>query len=308
MRSLLLRASENPTIAHTFPRYPSVRRAVTRFMPGEKLADALKEAAVLRESNISTVLTYLGEDVSELTEARRVTDHYHEVLDRISKHHLDCHISVKLTQLGLVFDREFCLSNLMSLVEQAADLDNFVWIDMEESCYVDATLTMHRRVKSHYSSVGVCLQSYLFRTSNDFGSLRSLESAIRLVKGAYAEPPDVAYPRKKEVDENFLVLATSMLQGVREGGLGAAFATHDLKLIRRICEEASFRGIPGELLEFQMLYGIKSEEQARLVRQGYGVRVLISYGSAWFPWYMRRLAERPANIFFLVRNLFPLFS
>lgn len=303
LRRLLLLASENPKLAEKLPRHPLLRSAVARFMPGEELQDALAAAEKLSSEGIASVVTLLGENVTEEEEAVRLTHHYRVVLETVKKRSLDCHISVKLTQLGLAIDPDICSSSLLSLVAQANELENFVWIDMEESGYVDATLDLYRRALSNYTNVGLCLQSYLYRTARDLETLLPLGPAIRLVKGAYAEPPHVAYRHKKEVDENFLVLAMPLLRGVRENGVNGAFATHDPKLIQRVQEEANVRGIPRDSLEFQMMYGIRPEDQLGLAKEGYRVRVLISYGSAWFPWYMRRLAERPANLFFVLRNV-----
>lgn len=271
-------------------------------MPGEHLDDALAAACDLREKGIATVLTYLGENVSDTSEAKQVADHYCEVLDRISEKKLDCHISVKLTQLGLDLDSDECSQHLRSIVNHASGTKNFVWVDMEGSKYTDSTIDIYKRARSEFPNVGLCLQSYLHRTANDLTSLIPLSPSIRLVKGAYAEPRAVAYQKKKLVDENFLSLATRLLKAAKANGALSAIASHDIGLIRHIQEGAS--DISPSTCEFQMLYGIKPQEQLRLVRDGYRVRVLVSYGTYWFPWYMRRLAERPANVLFVLRNIF----
>jgi len=281
-----------------------MRRAVTRFMPGESAEDALAAAAELRKKSIGSILTHLGENVSDPAEAERVTQHYLEVLDRIAAMNLDAELSVKLTQLGLDLDHELCYSNLERII-QRVDEKGVVWIDMEASNYVDVTLEIYRRARQSYPKVGVCLQAYLYRTARDLESLIAMGPAIRLVKGAYREPPDRAFRRKRDVDESYFSLCKTLLSPeARAAGVRAAFATHDRRLIRRIIEFVDSNHIGKNDLEFQMLYGIQRAEQARLVREGWRERVLISYGSYWFPWFMRRLAERPANVFFLLRNLF----
>ncbi|HLI34894.1 MAG TPA: proline dehydrogenase family protein [Terriglobia bacterium] len=304
MRSVLLACSQSRWLREQAPRHIFMRRAVTRFMPGESAEDALAAAAELRKKSIGSILTHLGENVSDPAEAERVTQHYLEVLDRIAAMNLDAELSVKLTQLGLDLDHELCYSNLERII-QRVDEKGVVWIDMEASNYVDVTLEIYRRARQSYPKVGVCLQAYLYRTARDLESLIAMGPAIRLVKGAYREPPDRAFRRKRDVDESYFSLCKTLLSPeARAAGVRAAFATHDRRLIRRIIEFVDSNHIGKNDLEFQMLYGIQRAEQARLVREGWRERVLISYGSYWFPWFMRRLAERPANVFFLLRNLF----
>jgi proline dehydrogenase len=272
-------------------------------MPGETVSDALAAAAALCEHSIGTIFTQLGENVSDHTEAEQVTVHYLDVLDRIRSQGLRTEVSVKLTQLGLDLNPELCYTNLSRIIEHAGTR-SVVWIDMEASNYVDPTLALYRRAKRAYANVGVCLQAYLFRTTRDLASLISLGAAIRLVKGAYNEPPDVAFSRKKDVDENYFALAKQLLgDDARARGVRAAMATHDQKLIHRITEFAASRALSKDCLEFQMLYGIQRAEQYRLAQEGWNSIVLVAYGSFWFPWFMRRLAERPANAVFVIRNL-----
>ncbi len=304
LRALLLAGSRNQWLRERAPRYRFVRRTVERFIPGETLEAALQAGLILQEQGIGTVFTYLGENVTETREAEDVAAHYVEVLARIRDWPQPAEISVKLTQLGLDIDPELCAANLWRLLKAAAPHQT-VWIDMESSPYVDTTLEIYRRARAAYPNVGVCLQSYLRRTERDLLSLLPLGPAIRLVKGAYREPPELAFPRKRDVDANFFALARRLLsEEARRNGVRAAIATHDRRLIRRIAEFAAASGIPPAETEFQMLYGIQREEQKRLAREGYRMLVLISYGSFWFPWFMRRLAERPANLFFLLRHLF----
>jgi len=304
MRSLLLAGSESPWLRRRAPHSRFVRTAAARFMPGEKLEDALRAAAELRQLGISTVLTELGENVTELAPADDVTRHYADALVRASAAGLDCHISVKLTQLGLDVDEARCFANLRSLAAHAQDQDTFVWIDMEQHTYVDATLQAYRRVLADFPNVGVCLQAYLYRTSGDLTSLIGLGGGVRLVKGAYREPANVAYPRKRDVDDNFLALARQMIApDARAAGFRAVFGTHDSRLITAIQDDMAAARLPRESAEFHLLYGIQRAEQARLARERYRIRVLISYGEHWFPWYMRRLAERPANVLFVAKAM-----
>jgi proline dehydrogenase len=283
-------------------RLPFVRRAVSKFMPGERFEDALTATRAL---GVGTVLTRLGENLQNAAEAEGVARHYLEVLDRIAAEALDVEISVKLTQLGLDFSREQCERHLRDLAERARTHGNWVWVDMESTAYTDVTLEVYRRVRADFPNTGLCVQSYLFRTSADVESLIELGSNIRLVKGAYKEPPDKAFPKKEDVDRNYLRLAERLLaRDARERNVRAIFGTHDPALIRRIEELGRSSGLPPEELEFQMLYGIRRAEQLRLAAAGYRFRVLISYGEAWFAWYMRRLAERPANVLFVARSVF----
>ncbi len=303
LRTLLLAGSQNRWLRERAPRYRFVRRTVERFIPGETLDAALQAGLALQEQGIGTVFTYLGENVTDAQEAEAVAAHYADVLARIRAWPQPAEVSVKLTQLGLDLDPELCSANLRRILDAAAPHQT-VWIDMESSPYVDITLETYRRARAVYPNVGVCLQAYLYRTERDLLSLLPLRPAIRLVKGAYREPPDRAFPRKRDVDANFFALAQRLLgDEARRTGVRAAIATHDRALIRRIAAFAAAAGIPRSETEFQMLYGIQREEQQRLAREGYRMLVLISYGSSWFPWFMRRLAERPANLLFLLRHL-----
>jgi proline dehydrogenase len=273
-------------------------------MPGERIEAALDAAASLRDRGMTTTFTHLGENVLSEQEALHVTDHYREVLGLVRARGLDTHLSVKLTQLGLDIGRNVAEVNLRAIVDHAARLENFVWIDMESTAYTDVTIDLYRRMRAEYTNVGVCLQSYLRRTQKDLDELLALDAAVRLVKGAYAEPPNLAFKRRREVDESFFVLASRYLRQMTNGGSHLAYGTHDLRLIRRIQEEAEKLGLGKSAPEFHMLYGIQREAQERLAREGYRVRVLIAYGEYWFPWYMRRLAERPANVLFVIKNIF----
>jgi proline dehydrogenase len=301
-RSLLLRASRSQWLARQMRDRAFVRRAVRRFMPGEDLPSALAAAQDLSRTKIGSVLTELGEQVTNPGEAQAVRDHYLDVLARIKERRLDAHISIKLTHLGLDIDRENCFRHIAALATRSAEVGTRIWIDMEESRYVDVTLDLFRRAQAGRPNVGVCLQAYLRRTPADLESLLPLKPAIRLVKGAYNEPAEVAFPSKRDVDEQYFRLASRLLEHVGDGAL-PVFGTHDMRLVRRLGDQAAGVGLDPGSCEFHMLYGIGTGDQQALARAGHTVRVLISYGTAWFAWYMRRLAERPANVWFVVRNI-----
>jgi len=301
-RNALLWISENRKLRATLPRYKFVRRAVTRFMPGEELSDAVRAAKELQEKTINTIFTRLGENIADREEAHAVAGHYSDSLRQIKKERLDTCVSVKLTQLGLELSEDVCYENLVQVVEEAERQKNRVWIDMEQSGYVDRTLGIYRRIRSSFSNVGVCLQAYLYRTQKDIEDLLPLKPSIRLVKGAYAEPATVAFPKKADVDANFFSLSKLILEHARKGVL-FGIATHDPVLISRLQWEAQRQGLGKDEFEFQLLYGIKTDLQRKLAEEGYRVRSLISYGSFWFPWYIRRLAERPANVLFVAKSI-----
>lgn len=305
IRSALLAASQNHWLREKAARFWFVRRAVSRFMPGETLQDALASALGIEKQGLGTVFTYLGENVRDPREATAVKDHYLTVLEQVRKSGLKTEISVKLTHLGLDLNTELCASHLDQLI-QAAGRDSVVWVDMESSAYVDRTIEIFRCVRQAHPNVGLCLQAYLYRTAEDLASLIPLGAAIRLVKGAYCEPPEIAFPRKRDVDENYFRLTQQLLsEEARRAGVRVALGTHDPKLIGRIQNYVLAQGLGKSCLEFQMLYGIQTALQHRLAREGWRSIVLIAYGSYWFPWFMRRLAERPANVLFVLRNLVP---
>ncbi len=276
-------------------------------MPGETLGDALGAAGALeRKRGIPTLLTFLGENVFDRAEARAVANHYIEVAGQVASAGLDAEISVKPTHLGLDLGFGVAEENLRSVTEAAEALGNWVWMDMEYSRYVDPTLELYRSIRADHPRFGICLQAYLHRTRADLESLVPLGAAVRLVKGAYAEPAEIAMPVKADVDQSFFDLAVRMLApDARKAGVRSGFATHDGALIRRIDAWADANDIGPDAYEYQMLYGIATGEQDRLAAGKRGIRVLISYGEHWFAWYVRRLAERPANIGFVLRNLLP---
>jgi len=303
-RSLLLAASQNRWLRDHATRYRFVRSSVSRFMPGETFDDAMRAAQNLRGKQIGTVFTHLGENIKDPEEAQQVADHYLEVLSRIQQTSLRAEISVKLTQLGLDLSTDLCFEHLKTIIERAPK-GSVVWLDMEASNYVDATLDLYRRTLELFPNVGVCLQAYLFRAKDDLSKLLTLRPSIRLVKGAYNEPPEIAFPCKQDVDENYFALAKEMLIAKKGNRcVRAAFGTHDLALIRRLSDFASAEQIKKSDFEVQMLYGIQRAEQERLAAEGCTSIVLVAYGSYWYPWFVRRLAERPANLWFMLRNVF----
>jgi proline dehydrogenase len=305
-RSVLLAASTNKWLREHATKTNVIRRSVSPFMPGERLEDAMAVALVQQRQGIGAILTRLGENLTRAEDAELVTRHYLDAFDKIVSAGLDAQISVKPTQLGLDFDSELCFSHLQRLVDRAAASGNFVWIDMERSTYVDRTLDLFRRMRARSSRIGVALQACLYRTEADLESLLPLGAAIRLVKGAYLEPRSIAFPKKADVDANFYKLCCRALDAA--ASLERALlhiATHDQRLIDRLGAFIADRRVPSRLYEYAMLYGIQRPLQQRLAHSARPLRVLISYGDDWFPWYMRRLAERPANMWFVLKNVLP---
>ncbi|MGE5361148.1 MAG: proline dehydrogenase family protein [Bacteroidales bacterium] len=310
MRSLLLAGSQSAWLRDRAMHHPFVRRSVARFMPGETVEAAIDAARQVQARGASSVVTRLGENVADVSEADQVAAHYRDVIARVGAAGLDVQVSVKPTQLGLDLDLETCFRHLAALVELAERTGNFVWIDMESTKYVDLTLELFRRARARSSRVGVCLQAYLRRTFDDLESLLPLGPAIRLVKGAYREPPSLAYAGKRKVDENYFELASRLCEDdAQRAGATVAIGTHDEELIRRLVAQASSHEVrPAGRdhaggYEFEMLFGIQRGVQARLLSHHQPLRILISYGEYWFPWYMRRLAERPANVWFVARSI-----
>jgi proline dehydrogenase len=306
MRSALLWASRNRWLAQNFPRYRFAQAAVRRFMPGTTAEAALDAAAVALPQNIGAIFTRLGENIQQMDEAAGVVAHYDDVLARIAQRSVRAQISVKLTQLGLDISEEGTVANLEKLAASAAEHGNVVWVDMEDSSYVDRTLAVFRDVLARHRNLGLCVQAYLYRTVKDMEALLQHTVAIRLVKGAYSEAANVAYPRKSDVDENYFRLGAMMLEAARHitDTPRPVFGTHDIALLDRLLAVSPNGKGPGHAdCEIHMLYGIRTGDQQRLARGGQQVRVLISYGEEWFPWYVRRLAERPANVWFVVKNM-----
>jgi proline dehydrogenase len=305
MRKVLLAGSTNAWLRDRATKYGFVRKSVSKFMPGETVEDALRAAKEQQPLGITTILTQLGENLTSKQDAEEVTEHYLSVLEKVAAAGLDAHVSVKPTQLGLDLDRALCERNLDRLIERAEQRNNFVWIDMEGSPYVDPTLDLFKRTRAKTSRIGLAMQAYLYRTEKDLEALIPLGPAVRIVKGAYLEPPDIAYPKKSDVDENFYKLCTRLMApDAQKTGALLHIATHDIALADRLSAYITHNKVPRSSYEFAMLYGIQRQQQLRLAKDGQRLRVLISYGEFWFPWYMRRLAERPANVWFVAKNMF----
>lgn len=305
MRRVFLWAARNRWLKEHLPRFRFMKRAVRRFMPGETLASALDAAAPLEAAGIGSMYTRLGENLTNLAEADAVADHYIEVFDSIAARGYRGEVSVKPTQLGLDHDLDRTLVHLTRLADKAATTGSYLWIDMEGSAYVESTIQLYERLREVQPRTGLCLQAYLKRTPGDFERLRSLDPAVRLVKGAYDEPESIAYRDKRQVDASYLALAVDFLKTGRGRPIRLGLGTHDVALIEQIAEQAALAGVSRDGFEVEMLYGIRAREQYRLARAGYRVQTLIAYGDAWYPWYMRRLAERPANVAFAIRSLLP---
>lgn len=306
MRRLLLWMARNAWLRDRVPKWWFVRRAVLRFMPGETVDSALTAAQTYQAGGIGALFTRLGENLTEVEQADAVAEHYSQLIGAIASRGLDGEISLKLTQLGFDLDPARAVGHFHRLAADAAAAGQAIWIDMEASSYVESTIELYERVKASHSNIGICLQAYLRRTAGDIQRLLPIAPAIRLVKGAYAEPPSVAYQSRGDVDANYLALVVSMLDAQRDGHpIRVALGTHDVALVEQSAEHGAALGLPKTAFEVQMLYGIRVDQQRRLAREGFVVKSLISYGDAWYPWYVRRLAERPANVIFVLRQVLP---
>ena len=297
LRGTLLWASGNATLRQHLPRFRAVRKTVERFMPGETADDGLAAAERLAIGGLPATFTLLGENVDDLSQATAAAGEYLKLLDRIDAMGMDAEVSVKLTQLGFDLEPDATMVHMERLADRSAEMGRTVWIDMESSTYVEGTIELYATLLTRSPNTGLCMQAYLHRTWDDVQKLAPLDPTIRLVKGAYREPKDVAFQDRRVIDESYFRLATHLATSARRLALG----THDTDLVARI--EAA---VPGgrEAFEVAMLYGIRSDEQRRLARDGFTVRTLIAYGPYWYPWFMRRIAEKPAaNTFLALRNL-----
>ncbi len=316
LRALLISLSKAEWAKRLVTRWKVAWNVASRFIAGETLEEAMQVIQTLNTDGLNATVDHLGEHTTDAEEARRATEATLEILEEIERRNLRANVSVKLSAIGLTVDRGLCRQNLEQIVSRAKSLGNFVRVDMEDSSLVDATLDLiHWCYDQGYTNVGVAIQSYLYRSEQDTRRLVERRVPIRLVKGAYKEPPEVAYPRKRDVDANFDRLTDVLLQGVVEAGVPQisadgrfppipGLATHDEARIRYAQQRAERLGLPKTALEFQMLYGIRRDLQQELVRAGYPVRIYVPYGTHWYPYFMRRLAERPANLWFFVSNFF----
>ena len=313
LRSFLIYLSQAAWARRFVMRFGLARRTALRFVAGEELEDALRVVAELNAEGMLVTLDLLGEHTHDAAAAGSATDAILNVLDHIAASGLKASLSMKLTQVGLKLDNELCAENLERIARHAADLGIYVRIDMEESAVVDATLALFQRLRAQgLGNLGLVIQSYLYRSEDDTRALLAQGVAIRLVKGAYKEPPQLAYPKKADVDAAFDRLTDLMLEAsLKHKAKGApatwpplaAIGTHDELCVDYARQRASAIGLPQEKVEFQMLYGIRRELQKQLVEQGYPVRIYVPFGREWYPYFMRRLAERPANLWFFVSNL-----
>ncbi len=299
LRSFFLYLSRNSQVQDWLVRLPVSRRWVRRFVAGERLEEALRVVEALQRSGAKAALDFLGENVRSVDEARQAQQAYQAALDEIHRRGLDCNISIKLTQMGLDLSPELCLELVRPIVAQAQAYGTDVEFDMESSAYTDATLAIVHRLRDEFERVGVAIQAYLYRSESDVRALIRRGIKVRLVKGAYREPVSIAFPTKRQVNENFVHLMEILL----DSGHYHAIATHDARLIARAIDYARRKGLSPKAFEFQMLYGIRRDLQERLVREGWTLRVYVPYGTHWYPYFMRRLAERPANVFFLLRHI-----
>jgi len=301
LRTGLLWLSEQPRLFSIIRGNGLARRFASRFVAGETVEAAVAALAQLNAAGIRASLDLLGESVATPAEARAARDTYLETLDRIRHAGADANVSVKLTQMGLAIDERLCVENLRAIIAKARDDGSFVRIDMEQSDYTERTLQLFRRTfhPEFGNAVGVVLQSYLRRTERDVEDMIALGARVRLCKGAYQEPPEVAFPDKRDVDANYV----RCMEWLLERGNYPGIATHDTAIIAHVKDFARQRGVAPQRFEFQMLYGVRRDLQRRLRREGYNVRVYVPFGSHWYPYLMRRLAERPANVVFLLGNI-----
>jgi proline dehydrogenase len=302
-RDAILFAARNRWLAEHLPRYRFVRATVARFMPGERMEDAIEAAERLATDGIPTTFTYLGENVEDATDADAAAEHYLQLLDLIEERGIDADVSVKPTHLGLDLDTEETFRRLRRLAERSTAMGKHLFLDMESAAYVDPTLAIYRRLREEFEDTGVCIQAYLHRTPQDVADLLAAGASVRLVKGAYREHGDVVIHDQRRIRATFEKLALEFLRWSAGGRL--ALGTHDVQLLTEIERRAAAAGFGRDAYEIQMLYGIRVADQRRLAREGFRVRVLISYGSHWYPWFMRRLAEHPGrNLWLAIRNLF----
>ena len=303
LRSILIALSRNSSLRNFAENSTLGGRMSSRFIAGRSVEEVLAAATSVNSHGMSTTLDSLGENVHSPQQAKQAADVYHRLLDAIEQRRLDANVSVKLTQMGMDLDPELAFATVAALVKHAVTANTFVRIDMEGSEYTQATIDLVCRLhamEGNRGRVGVVIQAYLYRSGADIERLLAQGIRIRLCKGAYQEPPNVAFPDKADVDKNFVRLMQVLLQSGAYHGI----ATHDEKMIEATCRFAQERGIKPDQFEFQMLYGVRRDLQSSLVAQGYRMRVYIPFGTEWYPYFMRRLAERPANLLFMARNFF----
>ena len=300
MRAFLLFLSRQESFKNFMLHFKLFRATAWRFVAGERIEDAIRAARELNSQGIKTTMDLLGENTLSQDDASRATDEIIALVERIHAEKIDGNVSIKLTQLGLDLGLDICHQNLMAILGRTATLGIFVRIDMEDSSYTQRTLDIVMRAHREIAGIGTVIQAYLYRSEKDVHQLIEQGIGIRLCKGAYLEPSTVAFRKKRDTDANYIKLMKLMLPT----GLRHAIATHDEGMITATRQFAREKGIPKAQIEFQMLYGIRRDLQRQLAREGYGMRIYIPYGVRWYPYFMRRLAERPANLIFMLRNLF----
>lgn len=305
IRRLLLYLSTKPALGRLLARFAFTKQVVRRFVAGETVAEALAVVERLNRSGLLSAVTYLGENVTTPKEARAAAETYLSLLEEIRRRGLSCVPSVKLTHLGLDLGTGLAVENLERLLDLAREHGTLVWIDMEGSVYTDRTLALYRDLRSRYANVACVIQAYLYRSAADIEDLIGRAATVRLCKGAYREPPEIAFPKKAQVDAHYERLMTRLLSPeVVAAGVYPGLATHDERLIERGLARAREQGIPPDRFEFQMLYGIRPDLHRTLQDRGARLRVLVSFGEEWYGFFVRRLAERPANLLFFLRHLF----
>lgn len=304
MRAFFIYLSHRRELEGLFMKFKPTRNLAMRFVAGETLEDAINVVRELNRKNILGTLDHLGENVASREEAIEAANEYIRILDEIERNGIKSHASLKLTQMGMDISFDFCFDNVRRVIERAARYNNFVRIDMEDSSYTDRTLEIFYRLHEEFGNhVGIVIQAYLYRSEQDIKNLIAIGANVRLCKGAYKEPPEIAFPKKKDVDANYIKLMR-MLLDAHDKGVYTAIATHDERIINFAENYVKSNGIPGNTFEFQMLYGIRRDLQFKIAEKNYKMRVYIPYGTEWYPYFMRRLAERPANVLFVLKNLF----
>ena len=305
LRDVFLAMSTNALVRRAVVGFPLSRRVSRRFVAGETLGDAMAVVQRLNAQKMQVSLDHLGESVTNESEAWQAKDDYLRALAAIAATQVSSHISVKLTQMGLDVSPDLCLDNMRAIVNKAKAIGTFTRIDMEDGRHTQSTLNIFKTLREEFDNVGIVIQAYLYRSEADMQALRAMGANVRLCKGAYKEAADIAFPEKKDVDANYLKLAeTYLTENGKSNGAFLALATHDEKIINWARGFTTAHAIERTRYEFQMLYGIRSDLQRQLVADGYAMRVYVPYGTHWYPYFMRRLAERPANVIFLASNLF----
>ena len=299
LRSGLLALSTNEGIRHLATRSSLGKRLASRFVAGETIDEAIAATQELNVRGASVELDYLGEHVADLAQTGVAVSNYLDMLARIAGANIEAQVSVKPSQMGQELDDDLCYINFCRVLERAGEHENFVWMDMESSDFTERTLQLYTKLRARFNNIGLALQAYLYRCRADVEAISSIVGTVRLVKGAYNEPHHVAFPRKRDVDDNFALLTEALLSSKQFH----AIATHDEKMINHAIEFAKANGLSPQGFEFQMLYGIRRDLQIRLLQGGYRLRVYVPYGEQWYPYLMRRMAERPANLLFMVKNV-----